>query len=139
MTLPMIHLTGNLVADPELRFTPSGKAVAKFRVASSHRVKDADGQWRDGATCFLDCQVWEGKAEALVEVARKGTTVMLSGRLGQREYETKEGERRTVYEIQVDDVAITVRAGKSAGAKSSRDQDPWAAAPAPNDDSEPPF
>lgn len=132
--LPQITMTGNLVSDPELRFTPSGKAVARMRVASNNRVKDRDGTWRDGETCFLDVSVWEAKAEALVEAAGKGATVMVTGRLGQRTFDTKEGEKRTVYEVTADEVGVVVRAKARTGAA-----DPWAATPASNVEDEPPF
>ena len=121
--LPQIFLTGNVVADPELRFTAGGKAVAKFRVAANSRVKGPDGSWRDGETCFLDAIVWEAKAEALVEAVTKGTAVMLSGRLQQRSYETAQGERRSVYEVVAEEVAVIVKPGKPAGVAA----DPWGA------------
>lgn len=134
--LPMVYLTGNAVSDPELRFTLSGKAVAKFRVASNNRVKGADGEWRDGEACFLDVTVWESKAETLVEQVSKGTAVMVAGRLSQRNWEDKEGNKRTNYDVTADEVAVVVK-----GVKSQRraEADPWAAVPASNDSDEAPF
>jgi single stranded DNA-binding protein len=101
-----ITVTGDLLVRPELRFTPSGQAVAKFRIASTPRYRDnATGEWKDGDTLFLTCYVWDQLAENVAENLQQGTRVIVSGRLGQRSYETLEGENRTVYEVEVDEVA----------------------------------
>ena len=139
-----ITLIGNLVDDPELRFTPSVAAVAKFRVASTPRYLDkATNEWKDGESLFLQCQIWRQAAENVAESLTKGMRVILSGRLKQRSYETKEGEKRTVFEVEVDEVGPslrnatakvtrTQRAGGSGGAAApaadSFNDDPWAAA-----------
>jgi single-strand DNA-binding protein len=139
-----ITLIGNLVDDPELRFTPSGAAVAKFRVASTPRYLDkATNEWKDGESLFLQCQIWRQAAENVAESLTKGMRVILSGRLKQRSYETKEGEKRTVFEVEVDEVGPslrnatakvtrTQRAGGSGGAAAPAadtfNDDPWAAA-----------
>lgn len=100
----LITIVGNLTADPDLRFTPSGAAVAKFTIASTPRAYDkASGEWKDGETLFLSCNVWRQAAENAAESLTKGMRVMVQGRLKQRSYETKEGEKRTVYEIEVED------------------------------------
>jgi single-strand DNA-binding protein len=159
-----ITVIGNLTDDPELRFTPSGAAVAKFRVASTPRFLDkASGEWKDGDPTFLSCTVWRQAAENVAESLQRGSRVILSGRLRQRSYETKEGEKRTVMEIEVDEIGPSLRyatakvqkmsrsggggygssGGNSSGGYSS--DDPWAtAAPASsggggNFDDEPPF
>ena len=99
-----ITIIGNLTADPELRFTPSGAAVAKFTVASTPRSYDkASGEWKDGDTLFLSCNVWRQAAENAAESLTKGMRVIVNGNLKQRSYETKDGEKRTVYEIEVSD------------------------------------
>jgi single-strand DNA-binding protein len=99
-----ITLVGNLTADPELRFTPSGAAVAKFTIASTPRFFDKTAnEWKDGDTLFLPCNVWRQSAENAAESLTKGMRVIVTGRLKQRSYETKEGEKRTVYEVEVDD------------------------------------
>lgn len=99
-----LTLVGNLTADPELRFTPSGAAVANFTLASTPRTYDkASGEWKDGDTLFLSCQVWRQAAENAAESLTKGMRVIVNGRLKQRSYETKEGEKRTVFEVEVDD------------------------------------
>jgi single-strand DNA-binding protein len=113
-----ITIAGNLVDDPELRFTPSGQPVAKFRVASTPRFKDNQtGEWKDGDSLFLTCNVWRQAAENAAESLTRGMRVIVSGRLRQRSYETKEGEKRTVYEIEVDDVGPSLR---NASAKVNR-------------------
>jgi single-strand DNA-binding protein len=141
-----ITMIGNLVDDPELRFTPSGAAVAKFRVASTPRYLDKQtNEWKDGESLFLQCQIWRQAAENVAESLTKGMRVILSGRLKQRSYETKEGEKRTVFEVEVDEVGPSLRnatakvtkAQRSAGgtggysapaAADSFNEDPWAAA-----------
>jgi single-strand DNA-binding protein len=100
-----ITIVGNLVNDPELRFTNSGQPVAQFRVASTPRIRDnATGEWKDGDSLFLTCNVWRQMAENVAESLQRGMRVIVSGRLRQRNYETQQGEKRTVYEVEVDDV-----------------------------------
>jgi single-strand DNA-binding protein len=159
-----ITLIGNLVDDPELRFTPSGAAVAKFRVASTPRYLDkATNEWKDGESLFLQCNIWRQAAENVAESLTKGMRVILTGRLKQRSYETKEGEKRTVFEVEVDEVGPSLRnatakvtrtqraAGGASGFSTPAadfNEDPWAAAstsPAgggwgsPSTTDEPPF
>jgi single-strand DNA-binding protein len=113
-----ITVVGNLVADPELRFTPAGQPVATFRIASTPRMRDAaSGEWRDGDSLFLTCNVWRQAAESVAESLQRGMRVIVTGRLKQRNYETKEGEKRTVYEVEVDDVGPSLR---NASAKVNR-------------------
>jgi single-strand DNA-binding protein len=113
-----ITIAGNLVDDPELRFTPAGQPVARFRVASTPRFRDnASGEWKDGDSLFLTCNVWRQAAENVAESLTRGMRVIVSGRLRQRSYETKEGEKRTVYEVEVDDVGPSLR---NASAKVNR-------------------
>jgi single-strand DNA-binding protein len=116
-----ITISGNLVDDPELRFTPSGQPVARFRVASTPRFRDnASGEWKDGDSLFLSCNVWRQAAENVAESLQRGMRVIVSGRLRQRSYETKEGEKRTVYEVEVDDVGPSLRNASAKVAKVSR-------------------
>src|SRR6476619_2727634 len=136
----VITLVGNLVDDPELRFTPSGAAVAKFRIASTPRFLDKQtNEWKDGESLFLSCNVWRQAAENVAESLQRGMRVIVQGRLKQRSYETKEGEKRTVYEVEADEVGPSLRSasakvtktrgGGSFGASSgSGDNDPWASA-----------
>jgi single-strand DNA-binding protein len=113
-----ITIAGNLVDDPELRFTPAGQPVARFRVASTPRFRDnATGEWKDGDSLFLTCNVWRQAAENVAESLTRGMRVIVSGRLRQRSYETKEGDKRTVYEVEVDDVGPSLR---NASAKVNR-------------------
>jgi single-strand DNA-binding protein len=113
-----ITMAGNLVDDPELRFTPAGQPVARFRVASTPRYLDKNtNEWKDGDSLFLTCNVWRQAAENVAESLTRGTRVIVSGRLRQRSYETKEGEKRTVYEVEVDDVGPSLR---NASAKVNR-------------------
>ena len=113
-----ITIAGNLVDDPELRFTPAGQPVAKFRIASTPRYLDkTTNEWKDGDSLFLTCNVWRQAAENLAESLQRGMRVIVSGRLRQRSYETKEGEKRTVYEVEVDDVGPSLR---NASAKVNR-------------------
>ena len=158
----IIHLVGNLTADPELRFTPAGAAVANFTVASTPRTFDRQsGEWKDGDALFMRCTVWRQPAENVAESLTRGMRVMVSGRLRQRSFETREGEKRTVVELEVDEVGPSLRYAtakvnkvtRGGGSGGSRDSvpaveagggaydDPWgAAAPAggaPVD--EPPF
>jgi single-strand DNA-binding protein len=105
-----ITIAGNLVDDPELRFTPAGQPVARFRVASTPRFRDnSTGEWKDGDSLFLTCNVWRQAAENAAESLTRGMRVIVAGRLRQRSYETKEGEKRTVYEVEVDDVGPSLR------------------------------
>jgi single-strand DNA-binding protein len=159
-----ITIVGNLVADPELRFTPAGQPVATFRVASTPRFRDqASGEWKDGDSLFLTCNVWRQAAENVAESLQRGMRVIVSGRLKQRNYETKEGEKRTVFEVEVDDVGPSLknasakvnRANRSGGGQgggsayagqassgggSRADADPWASdAPGGGFSDEPPF
>ena len=163
----VITVVGNLTDDPELRFTPSGAAVANFTVASftvasSTRVLDKQtNEWKDGDTTFLRCNVWRQYAENVAESLQRGMRVIVSGRLRQRNYETKEGEKRTVYEVEVDDVgpslrnasAKVTRAQRSGGGYSGgqgaqggqgssgggRQEDPWASDNGGGYSDEPPF
>ncbi len=106
----IITLVGNLTADPELRFTPSGAPVANFTVASTPRTFDrTSGEWKDGDAMFINCSVWRQAAENVAESLTKGMRVIVQGRLKSRTYETREGERRTVFEIDVDEVGPALR------------------------------
>ncbi|MGH3309873.1 MAG: single-stranded DNA-binding protein [Streptomyces sp.] len=106
----VITVVGNLVDDPELRFTPSGAAVAKFRVASTPRTFDRQtNEWKDGDSLFLTCSVWRQAAENVAESLTKGTRVVVQGRLKQRSYEDREGIKRTVYDLDVDEVGASLR------------------------------
>jgi single-strand DNA-binding protein len=142
MALPRIELEGNLVADPELRFTASGKAVANFRVATSERKKQGD-EWVDGDECFLDCSIWDKAAENLTESLTVGAKVIVTGRLRQRSYETNSGEKRTVYEVKCDSVGPSLRNATAKVNRAERSQstgritdDVWAKGDAHD---EPPF
>jgi len=145
----IITVVGNLTDDPELRFTPSGAAVANFTVASTPRTFDKQtNEWKDGDSLFLRCAVWRQAAENVAESLQRGNRVVVQGRLKQRSYETKEGEKRTVYEMDVEEVGpslkyATAKVTKTqrgaggggfggGGASSPAEHDPWAsAAPAP--------
>ena len=106
----IITLVGNLTADPELRFTPSGAPVANFTVASTPRTFDrATSEWKDGDAMFINCSVWRQAAENVAETLTKGMRVIVQGRLKSRSYETREAERRTVFEIEVDEVGPSLR------------------------------
>jgi single-strand DNA-binding protein len=156
-----LTVAGNLVADPELRFTPSGAAVANFTLASTPRTY-RDGDWKDGDPLFMRCNVWRQAAENVAESLTKGMRVMVTGRLRQRSYETAEGQKRTVMEMEVEEVGPSLkyatakvnkisrsggdgdggnfrggnRGGGNTGGNRAVQDDPWAAAP-PNE--EPPF
>ena len=162
---PQITLVGNLVADPELRFTPSGVAAASLRLAITPRQRDnSTGEWRDGETVWLNGTVWRQYAENVAESLSKGMRVMVIGRLKQRSYETKEGEKRTVYEIDIDDIGPALRnatakvtratrsgstsydGGAPAPSAPSQSSDPWGASASSGGDTwgggavdEPPF
>ncbi|GAA0902101.1 single-stranded DNA-binding protein [Streptomyces thermoalcalitolerans] len=106
----VITVVGNLVDDPELRFTPSGAAVAKFRVASTPRIFDRQtNEWKDGESLFLTCSVWRQAAENVAESLQRGMRVIVQGRLKQRSYEDNQGIKRTVYELDVDEVGASLR------------------------------
>jgi single-strand DNA-binding protein len=116
-----ITIIGNLVGDPELRYTPTGQAVATFRVASTPRFMDRQtNEWKDGDSLFLSCNVWRQAAENVAESLQRGMRVIVSGRLRQRSYETKEGEKRTVYEIEVDEVGPSLRNASAKVTRSTR-------------------
>ena len=116
-----ITVVGNLTDDPELRFTPSGAAVAKFRVASTPRTMDRQsGEWKDGEPLFLQCNVWRDAAEHVAESLQRGARVIVQGRLRQRSYETREGEKRTVYELEVDEIGPSLRYATAKVQKMSR-------------------
>ncbi|TDQ55507.1 single-stranded DNA-binding protein [Actinorugispora endophytica] len=116
-----ITIVGNLVDDPELRFTPSGAAVANFRVASTPRTFDRQsGEWKDGESLFLSCSVWRQYAENVAESLQRGMRVIVQGRLKQRSYETKEGEKRTVFEIDVEEVGPALRSATAKVTKTQR-------------------
>lgn len=137
-----ITICGNLVDDAELRYTPTGQAVANFRIASTPRYKDkTTGEWVDGDSVFLSCNVWRQAAENVAESLQRGMRVIVQGRLRQRSYETKEGEKRTVYEVEVDDVGPSLKSASAKVTKSNRSgssatpggngngraaEDPWA-------------
>ncbi|MDX6286175.1 MAG: single-strand DNA-binding protein [Frankiales bacterium] len=144
----VITVVGNVTDDPELRFTPGGAAVANFTVASTPRTFDRQtSEWKDGDTLFLRCSVWRQAAENVAESLHRGTRVVVQGRLKQRSYETREGEKRTVVELEVDEVGPSLRFATAKVAKTSRGSggggggfgggggggaadDPWAAPPA---------
>jgi single-strand DNA-binding protein len=162
-----ITVVGNLTADPELRFTPSGAAVANFTVASTPRIYDRQaGEWKDGEALFLRCNIWREAAENVAESLTRGARVIVSGRLKQRSFETREGEKRTVVEVEVDEIGPSLRyatakvnkvsrggGGGGFGGGGSRQaapqssgapaDDPWGSAPASGSfgggDDEPPF
>jgi single-strand DNA-binding protein len=134
-----ITVVGNLTADPELRFTPSGAAVANFTVASTPRTFDRQSnEWKDGEALFLNCSVWRQAAENAAESLTRGMRVIVSGRLKARSYETREGEKRTVFEIDVDEVGPSMKyatakvtktsrsGGGQGGFQSGGGDDPWA-------------
>jgi single-strand DNA-binding protein len=151
----VVTVIGNLTADPELRFTPSGAAVASFTIASTPRTYDRNtNEWKDGEALFLRCSIWRQAAENVAESLQRGMRVVAQGRLKQRSYETREGEKRTVVELEVDEVGPSLRYATAKVNKVSRGSgsggfgsggggdDPWGSAPAagsgPADD-EPPF
>ena len=159
----VITIVGNLTADPELRWTQSGSPVASFTIASTPRSFDRQsGEWKDGETLFMRCTAWREMAENVAESLRKGTRAVVRGRLVQRSFETREGDRRTVVELQADEVGVSLRharaqvtrtggqgqqgqssaasgfspASAPAGQESSTGSDPWADTLMPSD---PPF
>jgi single-strand DNA-binding protein len=143
----IITVVGNLVDDPELRFTPSGAAVANFRIASTPRTFDKQSnEWKDGDALFLSCAVWRQAAENVAESLQKGMRVVVQGRLKSRQYETREGEKRTVFEIEVEEVGPSLKyatakisrttrqgggGGYTGGGGQPAGDDPWAT-PAPS-------
>jgi single-strand DNA-binding protein len=165
----IVHIVGNLTADPDLRFTAAGVAVANFTVASTPRTFDRQsGEWKDGEALFLRCNLWRQPGENAAESLTRGMRVMVSGRLRQRSFETREGEKRTVVELEVDEVGPSLRyatakvtkvtkvngsrgsagGGRNGGAAASGSgatgyDDPWGTAPAvgsePAAGDEPPF
>ena len=109
-----INIVGNLTEDPELRYTPNGAAVVNFRVAVNRRIKDeATGQWKDGDASYFTVNAWRGLAENVAESLSRGTRVVVVGSLRMRSYETRDGEKRTVYEIEADEVAPSLRWAKA--------------------------
>ncbi|MCK2236287.1 MULTISPECIES: single-stranded DNA-binding protein [unclassified Crossiella] len=147
----VITVVGNLTADPELRFTQSGAAVASFTIASTPRTLDrASGEWKDGEALFLRCSIWRQAAENAAESLTRGMRVVAQGRLRQRSFDTKEGEKRTVIELEVDEIGPSLRYatakvnrasrgggqggggggyGASGGGSSAPADDPWGSAP----------
>ena len=145
----VITVVGNLTADPELRFTPSGAAVANFTIASTPRQFDRQAnEWKDGDTLFLNCSIWRQAAENVAESLTRGMRVVAQGRLKQRSYETREGEKRTVIELDVDEVGPSLRyaaakvnktqrgssgggfgGGSGSGGGGAASDDPWGSAP----------
>ncbi|WP_285477635.1 single-stranded DNA-binding protein [Amycolatopsis sp. NBRC 101858] len=117
----VITVIGNLTSDPELRFTPSGAAVANFTVASTPRTLDKQsGEWKDGEALFLRCNIWRQAAENVAESLTRGARVVVQGRLKQRSFETKEGEKRTVVELEVDEIGPSLRYATAKVNKVSR-------------------
>ena len=117
----IITVVGNLTADPEMRFTPSGAAVASFTVASTPRTFDRQaGEWKDGETLFMRCSIWRDAAENVAESLTKGTRVIVQGRLVQRSYTTRERENRTVVEMQVDEIGPSLRYAKAQVTRQPR-------------------
>jgi single-strand DNA-binding protein len=117
----VITVVGNLTADPELRFTPSGAAVANFTVASTPRMFDRQtNEWKDGEALFLRCNIWREAAENVAESLTRGSRVIVQGRLKQRSFETREGEKRTVVELEVDEIGPSLRYATAKVNKASR-------------------
>lgn len=137
-----VTLIGNLAKDPELRFTPSGEAVANFTVAVSKRVRDAAGTWTEGPPSYVRCSIWRQQAEHLVESLTKGNRVIVVGEMRQRDYEDRSGEKRSVWECEAQEVSASLRfatvkatrATKNAPQQAQND-DPWAS----NQGAEAPF
>lgn len=122
-----IIITGNLTADPELKFTNSGVAFASFTIASTPKVFDKNAnEWADGETTFLRATVWRDMAENVAASLMKGTRVVATGKLRQRNYETKDGEKRTTFELQVDDLGISIRFAKATSTRSQSTPESWA-------------
>lgn len=146
MTAIQVTVTGNLTADPEMRFTSTGVGVASFTVASSERFRDDSGQWKDGATSFVRCNVFRDLAEHVVESLAKGDRVIVAGTLRQRDYEAKDGTKRTVWEVAVSEVGAALKYATVKVSRVRRDSvpvpdDPWengGTPPEPQED-RPPF
>jgi single-strand DNA-binding protein len=146
MTAINITVIGNLTADPELKYTQSGAAVATFTIASNERFKDQSGQWQDGPTSFVRCNAWRDLGEHVAETLTKGDRAVVTGTLRQRDYEAQDGTKRTVWEVAASEVGAALRYATAKIAKTRRDsvpppEDPWQSAPppaAPSED-EPPF
>ncbi|WP_280245825.1 single-stranded DNA-binding protein [Nocardia abscessus] len=152
-----ITVIGNLTADPELRYTPAGAAVANFTVASTPRIFDkATQEWKDGDALFMRCNIWRDAAENVAECLARGARVIVTGYLKQRSYETREGEKRTVVELEVDEIGPSLRYAKAKPEKTTRgggggnsgggggrsqraDEDPWGSTPPSRATDEPPF
>jgi single-strand DNA-binding protein len=146
MTAIQITVTGNLTADPELRYTPAGVPIAQFSVASNERYKDGGGQWQDGPTSFVRCNAWRELAEHCAESLAKGDRVIVTGILRQRDYEAKDGTKRTVWELAASEAGAALKYATVKIAKVHRGgppvpEDPWASqAPPPEGPTdEPPF
>ena len=156
----VITVIGNLTADPELRFTPSGAAVASFTIASTPRTFDrSTNEWKDGEALFLRCSIWRQAAENVAESLQRGMRVVAQGRLKQRSFETREGEKRTVVELDVDEIGPSLRYATAkvnrtqrgsttgggfgaSGSESTTTDDPWSSAPVSSTggfSDEPPF
>jgi len=157
----VITVVGNLTGDPELRFTPSGAAVASFTVASTPRTLDkATNEWKDGEALFLRCSIWRQAAENVAESLTRGMRVVAQGRLKQRSYETREGEKRTVIELDVEEIGPSLKyasakvnrtqrgsssgggfgaSGSGGGESAPAADDPWSSAPPAGFSDEPPF
>ena len=123
-------IVGNLVDDPELRYTPNGAAVVKFRVAVSFRIKDESGQWKDGDTSFFTVNAWRSMAENVAESLTRGTRVVVAGRLQMRSWETQEGDKRTVVEIEADEIGPSLKWATAKVERQSRASGDWSATPA---------
>jgi single-strand DNA-binding protein len=148
MNEPTATITGNLTADPELRFTPAGQAAASFTIASTPRFKDSGGEWKDGETWFVRCTAWRDLGANAAECLTRGTAVVATGRLRARTWEADDGTKRTAIEMTVDDIGPSLRRAVAKVTKAVREHatanggtppaDPWAASTAPPSD-EPPF
>jgi len=129
----VITLVGNLTADPELRFTPTGAAVANFTVASTPRTFDRQSQeWKDGEAMYINCAAWRNLAENVAESLTKGARVIVTGRLRSRSYEGREGERRTVFEIEVDEIGPSLRYATAKVTRTSSSGGQWQSNSAPS-------
>lgn len=143
MTAISATVIGNLTGDPELKFTQNGTPVATFTIASNERYKDPGGQWQDGPVSFVRCNAWRELAEHIAESAVRGDRMIAAGTFRQRDYKTKEGDKRTVWELAVTEAGAALRYATAKITKAARDQvpppeDPWARDSAPPAD-EPPF
>lgn len=130
MPLPRITVSGNLTADPEVRFTKSGTAVASLRVAASDRKRDAQGNWSDGDPCYLSVSVWKRMGENVAETLRKGDAVVINGRLRQSSYVKQDGTQVTAYEVEADDIAPSLSRATASVHRNTKtsapvQDDPW--------------